>query len=63
MRVLVTGSNGLIGSEAVVFFDQLGAEVVGVDNNMRAVLRTRWRHSVEPGAAGKRGPAFHPHRA
>ena len=36
MRVLVTGSSGLIGSEAVSFFDKLGADVVGVDNNMRA---------------------------
>jgi CDP-paratose 2-epimerase len=47
MRVLVTGSNGLIGSEAVTYFDRLGAEVVGVDNNMRAVFfgkdgDTRW---------------------
>ena len=47
MRVLVTGSNGLIGSEAVIYFDTLGAEVTGVDNNMRAVFfgpdgDTRW---------------------
>ena len=49
-RVLVTGSNGLIGSEAVVYFDGLGAEVVGVDNNMRAVFfgpdgDTRWNQA------------------
>jgi CDP-paratose 2-epimerase len=36
VRVLITGSSGLIGSEAVVFFDKLGADVLGVDNNMRA---------------------------
>jgi CDP-paratose 2-epimerase len=36
MHVLVTGSSGLIGSEAVAFFDSLGFRVVGVDNNMRA---------------------------
>jgi CDP-paratose 2-epimerase len=47
MRVLITGSNGLIGSEAVTYFDGLGAEVIGVDNNMRAVFfgqdgDTRW---------------------
>jgi len=36
MRVLVTGSSGLIGSEAVTFFDNLGFEISGVDNNMRA---------------------------
>jgi len=34
-RVLVTGSNGLIGSEAVEHYDRLGCEVHGVDNNMR----------------------------
>jgi len=34
-RVLVTGSSGLIGSEAVEHFDRLGWEVHGVDNNMR----------------------------
>jgi CDP-paratose 2-epimerase len=47
MRVLITGSNGLIGSEAVAYFDELGADVLGVDNNMRAVFfgadgDTRW---------------------
>ena len=36
MRVLVTGSAGLIGSEAVEYFDRLGFDVHGVDNNMRA---------------------------
>src|SRR3982750_1927745 len=35
-RVLVTGSSGLIGSEAVSHFDQRGWKVIGVDNNMRA---------------------------
>jgi CDP-paratose 2-epimerase len=35
MRVLVTGSSGLIGSEAVEYYDQRGHEVHGVDNNMR----------------------------
>ena len=34
--VLVTGSSGLIGSEAVTYFDRRGYRVVGVDNNMRA---------------------------
>lgn len=36
MKVLVTGSSGLIGSEAVEYYDHLGHEVIGVDNNMRA---------------------------
>lgn len=34
-RVLVTGSSGLIGSEAVSFCDSRGDEVHGIDNNMR----------------------------
>src|SRR5262249_34026457 len=34
-RLLVTGSSGLIGSEAAAFFDQRGWEVHGGDNNMR----------------------------
>ncbi|HJQ83191.1 MAG TPA: NAD-dependent epimerase/dehydratase family protein [Candidatus Binatia bacterium] len=35
MRILVTGACGLIGSEAVLWFDGRGDTVVGVDNNMR----------------------------
>jgi CDP-paratose 2-epimerase len=38
MKVLVTGSSGLIGSEAVEHFDRQGHEVIGVDNNMRRVF-------------------------
>jgi CDP-paratose 2-epimerase len=34
-RALITGSSGLIGSEAVAFFDRLGWRVDGIDNNMR----------------------------
>lgn len=46
-RVLITGSNGLIGSEAVESYDRMGCEVHGVDNNMRAEFfgprgDTRW---------------------
>ncbi|MGA2631542.1 MAG: NAD-dependent epimerase/dehydratase family protein [Terriglobia bacterium] len=33
--ILVTGSSGLIGSEAVEYFDRQGHNIVGVDNNMR----------------------------
>ena len=36
VKVIVTGSSGLIGSAAVVHWDQLGAQVVGIDNDMRA---------------------------
>ena len=51
--MLVTGSNGLIGSEIVRHFDDLGWQVVGVDNNMRADFfgpagDTRWnQHRLE----------------
>jgi CDP-paratose 2-epimerase len=33
--VLITGSSGLVGSEAVAYFDARGWDVHGVDNNMR----------------------------
>jgi CDP-paratose 2-epimerase len=36
--VLITGSSGLIGSEAVEHFDRLGCKVHGVDNNMRRIF-------------------------
>jgi CDP-paratose 2-epimerase len=35
MKILVTGSSGLIGSEAVRYFGKLGHEIIGVDNNLR----------------------------
>jgi CDP-paratose 2-epimerase len=35
MKVLVTGSSGLIGCQAVERFDSQGHEVHGIDNNMR----------------------------
>ena len=46
-KILVTGSNGLIGSEMVKHFHGLGWQVHGVDNNMRAAFfgpqgDTRW---------------------
>mgnify|MGYP003350475011 CR=1 FL=1 len=48
MRVLVTGSSGLIGSEVCRYFaKEEGAAIHGVDNNQRAVFfgpdgDTRW---------------------
>ncbi len=33
--VLVTGSDGLVGSESVKFFSKKGFYVVGIDNNSR----------------------------
>src|SRR6185437_5788400 len=49
-KLLVTGSSGLIGSEVVAHFAQLGWEVHGVDNNMRADFfgaggDTRWNQT------------------
>jgi CDP-paratose 2-epimerase len=35
MKILVTGSSGLIGSEVCVFFSKLGYSIYGVDNNQR----------------------------
>ncbi len=37
-KILVTGSSGLIGSEACVYFSAKGFEVHGIDNNQRAVI-------------------------
>jgi CDP-paratose 2-epimerase len=47
MKVLVTGSSGLIGSELCTYFYHLGHQVSGIDNNQRAVFfgpegDTRW---------------------
>jgi len=36
--VLITGSNGLIGSESVQFFSEKGFDVVGIDNNLRQLF-------------------------
>ncbi len=48
MKLLITGSSGLIGSEVCYYFaSELGYEIHGVDNNQRAVFfgpqgDTRW---------------------
>ena len=47
MKLLVTGSNGLIGSEVCRYYGGLGWSVHGLDNNQRAVFfgpdgDTRW---------------------
>jgi CDP-paratose 2-epimerase len=44
---VITGSAGLVGSEAVLYFSKLGLDIVGVDNGMRADFfgpeaSTRW---------------------
>jgi CDP-paratose 2-epimerase len=47
MKVFITGSSGLIGSELVSYFDLRAQSVIGIDNNMRANFfgpegDTRW---------------------
>ncbi|AWI25657.1 NAD-dependent epimerase/dehydratase family protein [Flavobacterium pallidum] len=47
MKILVTGSSGLIGSEVVSYFAALDNNMIGIDNNMRADFfgaggDTRW---------------------
>ena len=44
---VITGSAGLVGSEAVAYFASLGMDVIGIDNGMRAKFfgqeaSTRW---------------------
>jgi len=51
MKVLVTGSCGLIGSETVRFYDKQADIVVGIDNNMRSVFfgedgNTTWVRNI-----------------
>jgi CDP-paratose 2-epimerase len=48
MKILITGSSGLIGSEVCMFFSQKGYSIHGVDNNLRKVFfgpqgDTSWR--------------------
>lgn len=47
MKIVITGSSGLIGSEVASYFDALGHSVYGIDNNSRAYFfgpqgDTRW---------------------
>ena len=58
--VLITGSAGLIGSEATRFFHERGFDIVGVDNNMREYYfgddgSTTWnREQLQSGLANYR---------
>ncbi len=57
--VIVTGSAGLIGSEAAAHFGGLGLDVVGIDNDMRSYFfgadaSTAWNRSRLEAALGKR---------
>ncbi len=63
MKLLVTGSSGLIGSEVCVHFGGLGWEIHGFDNNQRAVFfgpqgDTRWNQGRLTTALGT---TFHHH--
>jgi CDP-paratose 2-epimerase len=49
-KILITGANGLIGSEVVSYFASKGQDVHGLDNNMRADFfgpqgDTRWNQN------------------
>jgi CDP-paratose 2-epimerase len=62
VKLLVTGSSGLIGSEVVAFFASRGEEVHGVDNNQRADFfgpggDTRWNQN----RLAKAFPSFRHH--
>ncbi len=61
-KILVTGSNGLIGSEVCLYFGGRGFEVHGIDNNQRAVFfgpqgDTRWNQQ----RVAENIPQFHHH--
>jgi CDP-paratose 2-epimerase len=56
---VITGSTGLIGSESVTYFGDLGMNVVGIDNDMRKVFfgdeaSTAWNRSRLERALGPR---------
>ena len=49
--VLITGSNGLVGSESVNFFSDKGFKVIGVDNDLRKYFfgknaSTKWQNKI-----------------
>jgi CDP-paratose 2-epimerase len=57
--VLITGSAGLIGSESVRFFAELGFTIVGIDNDMRAYFfgdaaSTQWNRDALKNTYGDR---------
>lgn len=49
MEIVVIGSSGLIGSEAVKYFAECGHRIHGIDNNMRELpmveLPSRWDYA------------------
>ena len=59
---IITGSAGLVGSEAVAYFASLGMDVIGIDNGMRADFfgeeaSTAWvRNRLRSGGASLQAP-------
>ncbi len=57
---IITGSAGLIGSEAARFFAARGLDIVGIDNDMRSYFfgpdasTVRNRHRLEANLTGYR---------
>jgi CDP-paratose 2-epimerase len=56
---VISGSGGLIGSEAAIYFGSLGLDVVGIDNDMRQVFfgteaSTTWNRARVEEIVGKR---------
>ncbi len=56
---MITGSTGLVGSEAASYFGDLGMDVVGIDNDMRKVFfgseaSTNWNRERLEGSLGAR---------
>jgi CDP-paratose 2-epimerase len=56
---VITGSTGLIGSEAAAHFGDLGVDIVGIDNDMRSVFfgseaSTAWNRSRLESRLGSR---------
>ena len=41
---LITGSCGLVGSEASIFFAKKGFKIIGIDNNTKSFFWKRWRY-------------------
>ena len=41
--ILVTGSDGLVGSESVRYYSKKGFSVIGIDNNMRILREMKYK--------------------
>lgn len=62
--VIITGSAGLIGSESVRFFADLGFNIVGIDNDMRSFFfgesaSTTWNRNLLKDRYGNRYKHYH----